>query len=163
VRRRPPIGRLRRPWAALGATAVVLAVLAATTSPSTSDLPAWLPVTLVAASSAGTLAAMVAVGRGLARTSPADDDAALAELRARQALRLAIGLAPVLLGVAMAVIFGHRATLLVAAIVAGVIAAVGNPRNNWLQAVDASWNERGLRASIVRAAHATTPERPEHS
>jgi hypothetical protein len=162
VSTRPAIRRLWRPWVALGGSAIVLIAVAAASDPGTSTLPVMLPVALISAATAGALAAIVAIGRGLAYHSPADDDEALVELRGRQAMRLAIGLAPVLLGVALAVVLGHRASLVAAGIAAATVATAGAPRAGWLQAVDTAWNERGLRASIVRATTTTSNRGPEH-
>ncbi len=138
----------RRAWTTfIVALAGVLAVgLVVDTSPS--ELPAALPVALTVVTGLGALAAIVAIQRGLASAAPADDGEARGELAWRSALSLAIALAPVLLGVALAAVFGHRASIIAATALGIAAGAVGFPRVSRLEQIERSWRDRGIDASI---------------
>ncbi len=157
---RSSLGRLRRPWWGLAALLVALVVVAIVTPDRGSTLPAVLPVALVLVAGSGAVAVVLAIRRGLILHRPADDVEALTEVRGRQAMSLSMALAPVLLGGALAVVFGHRATLFAAAAVGAAAVVAGLPSRTTFARVDASWSERGVDASILRALGSEPPASP---
>lgn len=150
-----PLRGPRRAWTAFAvALAGVLAVGLIVEAPA-SDLPVALPVALTVVTGVGALTAIVAIQRGLASATPADDAEAHGELQWRSALSLSLALAPVLLGVALAVVFGHRASVVAAAVVGAAAAAAGAPRSSRIERIERSWRARGTDASILN------PDGPE--
>ncbi len=145
---------LQRPWWLFGGLVAVVAfvgLVARTPSPST--LPAILPVGLTLAAGAGALAGMAVMQRALWLSRPQSDAAALRFFQSRQVAQIAIALAPVLVGTALGVVFGQRASVLAAALVGSACLAFGLPRPTRVRALDASWQERAD-ASIFRALRA---------
>ncbi|MEX0952530.1 MAG: hypothetical protein WDZ26_01725 [Nitriliruptoraceae bacterium] len=160
---RSSLGRLRRPWWILSGLLAFLLAVAAVAPVRASTVPAVLPVVLVFAAGTGGVAVVLAIRRGLILHRPDDDDDALAEVRGRQAMSLSMALAPVVLGGALAVVLGHRATLFTAAAVGAAAVAAGLPRRRTFAEVDASWSARDVDASILRALGGEPPKSPSTS
>lgn len=116
-----------------------------------STVPAVLPAVLALAAGAGALVGIIALDRGLTAARPADDRAAVAELRSRLVMQAAIAEAPALLAAAMAVVLGPPWI----AAVGGVPALVGlllvRPTPGRLAKLDGAWQAAGADVSLRRA------------
>jgi predicted MFS family arabinose efflux permease len=154
----PPTSRtLATLWTAAAGAIVLLAAVVLMTSDASSTVPAWLPVALTVAVAAGAVAAVVAVDRSLAAAPPADDEAALAELRTRAFLQLAILEAPVLLGVALGFTLGPPSVAAVGAAGGLAALAVTAPSRRRMARFDAAWHRLGHDVSLLRAERTVPP------
>jgi protein-S-isoprenylcysteine O-methyltransferase Ste14 len=141
---------LVRLWGAVAAAVLVLTAVVLVTSDADSTVPAALPVTLTAAVAVGAAAGVAAVDRNLADHPPADDAAAVQELRTRTFLQLAILEAPVLLGVALGFTLGPPWVAVIGA--AGALGALvlARPTRARLGRLDAAWRDAGRDVSVLR-------------
>jgi hypothetical protein len=154
----PPTSRpLAKLWGAAAGGVALLAVVVLVTSDASSTVPAWLPVALTLAVAAGAVAAVVAVDRSLAADPPADDAAALAELRTRAFLQLAILEAPVLLGVALGFTLGPPSVAAVGAAGGLAALAVTAPSRRRMARFDDAWHRLGHDVSLLRAERTGPP------
>jgi hypothetical protein len=116
-----------------------------------STVPAALPVTLALAAGAGALVGIVALDRGLTAARPADDRAAVAELRSRLVMQAAIAEAPALLAVAMAVVLGPPWVAAAGAVPGLVGLFLIRPTPARLAKLDDAWRATGVDVSLRRA------------
>jgi hypothetical protein len=152
----PPVRALGRLWVGAAAAIVTLAAVVLVTSDADSTVPAVLPVVLTVAVSIGAVVAVVAVDRSLAASTPADDAAAVAELRTRAFLQLAILEAPVLIGVALGFTLGPPWVAVVGAGGGLVALAVSAPTRRRLGRFEGTWRRAGQELSLRRAADDAT-------
>ena len=148
----PPVHALSRLWAGAAAAILLLAAVVLVTSDADSTVPAVLPVLLTVAVSIGAVVAVVAVDRSLAASMPADDDAAVAELRTRAFLQLAILEAPVLIGVALGFTLGPPWVAVVGAAGGLAALAVSAPTRRRLERFEGAWRHAGHVISLRHAA-----------
>ncbi len=141
--------RIRRAWWVFGAVLVILGILALIVGEQPTSLPVALPIALVGSAGIGSAIAVAAVQRGLARTHPESDAEARNEVLARQALTIAIALAPVLLGVALAATFGHRSSVAVGVLSGAACAAIAYPLVGRLRQLESSWRQAGHDVTIL--------------
>jgi hypothetical protein len=143
-----PLAPLRRLWAVSASTVVLLAAVVVLTSDATSTVPTALPVLLTLAVAAGAVVGVVAVDRSLAGSPPADPDHALAEVRTRAYLQLAILEAPLLLGVALGFTLGPPWVAAVGAAGALVALVLSWPSSARLDRLARSWRASGVEVRL---------------
>jgi hypothetical protein len=154
VERASPIGLLQRLWVGFAAGIAAITAVAVVGGEGASDLPAALPVTLAVAAVGGAVIGVLAVDHTFAAAPPADDAAALAELRSRAFLQVAIAEAPVLLAFALAFVFGPPWVAVVGG-VGGVLAlALARPTRTRIARIEAAWRDAGRDVSALRADQA---------
>jgi hypothetical protein len=146
-----PLASLRRLWVIAAVAILLLATVVVLSSDAASTVPAALPVLLTLAVAAGAVAGVVAVDRSLAATPPADPDHAVAEVRTRAFLQLAILEAPLLLGVALGFTLGPSWVAAVGAAGALVALALSWPSSARLERLTSTWRASG--AEITRDGH----------
>jgi hypothetical protein len=149
-------------WAFLVVVAAVAVVVPLVADDPGSTVPAVLPAALALAAGAAALVGAVAIDRGLLAARPADDRAAVAELRTRLVLQMAIAEFPALLGVALAFVLGPPWVATVGALPAIVALLLVRPRAARFERIDAAWRAGGVDASLQRALlEDHTPRRPQ--
>lgn len=115
-----------------------------------STVPPILPVLLAAAAGVGALVGIVTLDRGLTATTPADDRAAVAELRSRLVMQAAIAEAPALLAVALAFVLGPPWAATAGALPGLVGLLLVRPSAARLERLDAGWRAAGRDVSLQR-------------
>lgn len=115
-----------------------------------STVPPALPVLLAATAGVGALVGIVALDRGLTGTAPADDRAAVAELRSRLVMQAAIAEAPALLAVALAFVLGPPWTATAGALPGLIGLLLVRPSAARLERLDAGWRAAGRDVSLQR-------------
>jgi hypothetical protein len=148
---------LTRLWVGVAVAVVALAVVVAATSDADSTVPAALPAVLTAAVAAGAAAGVAAVDRSFAASPPADDAAAVQELRTRAFLQLAILEAPLLLAVALGFTLGPPWVVAVGAAGALGALAIARPTRGRFARFDAAWQAMGNDVSLLRALDEDPP------
>jgi hypothetical protein len=138
-------------WLAFAGVVALVAVLVPFIVPDPgSTVPAALPVLLAATAGIGALVGIVALDRGLTAASPADDRAAVAELRSRLVMQAAIAEAPALLAVALAFVLGPPWAATAGALPGLVGLAMVRPSTARLERLDAAWRAEGVDVSLRR-------------
>jgi hypothetical protein len=143
-----PLASLTRLWLAAAVAIVALAVVVVLTSDADSTVPAALPVLLTVAVAVGAIAGVVAVDRSLVTSPPADPDTAIAEVRTRAFLQLAILEAPLLLGVALGFTLGPSWVAAVGAVGALVALVLSWPSSARLDRLARSWRASGVEVTL---------------
>jgi hypothetical protein len=143
-----PLASLRRLWAASAGTVLLLAAVVVLTSDADSTVPAALPVLLTLAVAAGAVVGVVAVDRSLAASPPAEPDHAIAEVRTRAFLQLAILEAPLLLGVALGFTLGPPWVAAVGAAGALVALVLSWPSSVRLERLRTTWRASGVEVAF---------------
>jgi hypothetical protein len=138
-------------WAFLVVVAAVAVIVPVIADDPASTVPAVLPAALALAAGAAALVGAVAIDRGLLAARPADDRAAVAELRTRLVLQMAIAEFPALLGVALAFVLGPPWVATVGALPAVLALLLVRPRAARFDRIDAAWRAGGADASLRRA------------
>lgn len=138
-------------WAFVGVVAVVAVVVPLVAEDPSSTVPAVLPAALALAAGAASLVGTVAIDRGLLASAPADDRAAVAELRSRLVLQMAIAEFPALLAVALAFVLGPPWVATAGALPALAALLLIRPRAARLDRIDAAWRAEGHDVSLRRA------------
>jgi hypothetical protein len=144
-----PLASLGRLWMAAAGAILVLATVVVLTSDAVSTVPTALPVLLTLAVAAGAVAGIVAVDRSLAATPPTDRDHAVAEVRTRAFLQLAILEAPLLLGVALGFTLGPPWVAAVGAAGALVGLALSWPSSTRLERLTSTWRASGVEITLT--------------
>ncbi|MEX1178568.1 MAG: hypothetical protein WEB09_08910 [Nitriliruptor sp.] len=157
---RPDLRSLQLLWWAFAGTVVVLTSTVLLLADGASSVPAVLPVALILAVGAAGLVAVAAIDRGLRAHPPADDEAAVTELRSRLVIQMAVIDAPMLLGIALAVVLGPPWLVAVALLPTAVSLLVVRPTGDRLDRIDASWSAAGADVSLRRALRDPDPARP---
>lgn len=162
----PALRRLHRVWLAFVAIVVLLAGSLLLVELDPTSLPAALPAALAAVVGVAGLVTVVAIDRTFAAAPPATDRRALRGFEARQALQIAVGLAPAVLGTALAATLGSEAAAAIG--VAGALAALvrARPTTTRLRRIEAAWAHQGVDVSARRAAggirHDDNARPPDH-
>jgi F0F1-type ATP synthase membrane subunit c/vacuolar-type H+-ATPase subunit K len=138
-------------WAFVIVVTVVAVVVPIVAEDPSSTVPAALPAALALAAGAASLAGTLAIDRGLIAAAPDDDRAAVAELRSRLVLQMAIAEAPALLGVALAYVLGPPWVATIGALPALVALLLVRPRASRIDRIDAAWRAGGHDVSLRRA------------
>jgi hypothetical protein len=146
-------------WLFLAVVAVVAVVVPLVADDPGSTVPAVLPAALTLAAGAAALVGAVAIDRGLLAARPADDRAAVAELRTRLVLQMAIAEFPALLGVALAYVLGPPWVATIGALPTVAALLLVRPRAARFERIDAAWRAGGADASLRRALLDTPPPR----
>jgi hypothetical protein len=146
-------------WTFVVVVAMVAVVVPLVAEDPSSTVPAVLPAVLALAAGAASLAGTVAIDRGLIAAAPADDRAAVAELRSRLVLQMAIAEAPALLGVALAYVLGPPWVATVGALPALIALLLVRPRASRIDRIDAAWRAGGHDVSLRRALLGSDPDR----
>lgn len=116
-----------------------------------SSVPAVLPAALALVAGAAALVGTIALDRGLLAARPADDRAAVTELRSRLVLQMAIAEFPALLGIALAFVLGPPWVATVGAVPAVTALLLVRPRAARFRRIDTAWRAGGVDASLQRA------------
>jgi hypothetical protein len=143
---------VRALWLAFAAVIGLVAVLGPLLVPDPrSTVPPALTVALAATAGVGALVGIVALDRGLTGSTPADDRAAVAELRSRLVLQAAIAEAPALLAVALAFVLGPPFAVAAGAVPGFFGLLLVRPSTARLERLDATWRAAGSDVSLRRA------------
>ncbi|MTV24245.1 hypothetical protein FTX61_02230 [Nitriliruptoraceae bacterium ZYF776] len=148
----PTVSGLWVLWGVFASVVAVVTVAIPLLAPEVdTTVPAVLPAALAGAAGVGALVGMVALDRTLLAAPPADDLAAVTELRTRLVLQAAIAEAPVLLAAALTYVLGPPWLVPVAALPALVGLVVVRPSRRRLERFDATWAAGGTDVSLRRA------------
>jgi hypothetical protein len=139
-------------WLAFTLVVAAVAVLIPLLVPDPeATVPAALPAVLALSAGVGALAGILAIDRGLVASRPADDRAAVAELRSRLVMQAAIAEAPALLAVAMAVVLGPPWVAAAGALPGLLGLLLVRPTGARFAKLDAAWRAAGVDVSLRRA------------
>jgi F0F1-type ATP synthase membrane subunit c/vacuolar-type H+-ATPase subunit K len=138
-------------WAFVTVVAAVAVVVPLVADDPGSTVPAVLPAALAIAAGVASVAGTIAIDRGLLARAPADDRAAVAELRSRLVLQMAIAEFPALLAVALAFVLGPPWVATAGALPALAALLLVRPRPARLDRIDAAWRADGHDVSLRRA------------
>ncbi|WP_052666940.1 hypothetical protein [Nitriliruptor alkaliphilus] len=139
-------------WLSFTAVVALAAVLVPFVVPDPdSTVPALLPTALAAAAGIAALVGIVALDRGLIAATPADDRAAVAELRSRLVMQAAIAEAPALLAVALAFVLGPPWAATAGALPGLIGLLLVRPTRSRLDRLDATWRAAGADVSLRRS------------
>ncbi|MFP4312046.1 MAG: hypothetical protein ACLFS9_08730, partial [Nitriliruptoraceae bacterium] len=101
------------------------------------------------------LVAVLAIDRVFAATPPADDTAAVAELRTRLVLQSVVAETLVLATTVLAAVLGPRWNVAIGGLGAVAILLYIRPRPSRLERFDAAWAAQGSEVSLTRALRRT--------
>lgn len=154
---RGPLARQRLLWLAFLVGVLALAAILTVVVDVAPTLPPALPIALAATvGTAGVLAA-VAIDRVFAATPPADDLAAIAELRTRMVLQAVVAETVVLLTTLLAAMVGPRWNIAIGGIAAALILLRVRPTPARLRRFDRAWRDAGADVSLTRGFGAELP------
>ncbi len=160
---RGPLARQRLLWLAFLGGVVLLATILTVVVDVTPSLPLALPLVLAAAIGAAALLATIGIDRVFAATPPADDTAAIAELRTRMVLQAVLAETTVLVTTVLAAMIGPRWNVAIGGLAAVAILLRVRPRTARLRRFDRAWQAAGADVSMERglaaAGGAGTTER----
>lgn len=138
-------------WACLGVALVAAGVAPFVVTDPDTTVPAALPVVLAASFGIAALVGILALDRGLAARPPADDQAAVTELRMRLVLQGALSEVPVAFAVVLAVVVGPPWVATVGALPSLLALLRVFPGRARLARLDAAWHAAGADVSLRRA------------
>lgn len=139
-------------WSASTVVVAAAAVLIPLLVPDPgTTVPPALPAALALSAGGGALAGILAIDRGLTAARPADDRAAVAELRSRLVMQAAIAEAPALLAVALAVVLGPAWVALAGAVPGLLGLLLVRPSDARFAKLDEAWTAAGVDVSLRRA------------
>jgi hypothetical protein len=148
---RGPLTRQLQLWAAFLVGVVLLAGVLTVVVDVEPTLPAILPLALSAAMAAGAVLAVLGIDRVFAATPPADDTAAVSELRTRMVLQSVLAETLVLATTILAAMVGPRWNIAIGGLGALAILLHVRPRARRLARFDAAWAAHGSEVSLTRA------------
>ncbi|MFO7778475.1 MAG: hypothetical protein R6V28_08995 [Nitriliruptoraceae bacterium] len=164
---RGPLARQRLLWLAFLVGVVALATILTVVVDVTPSLPVALPLVLSVMIGVAALLATIGIDRVLAATPPADDTAAIAELRTRMVLQAVIAETTVLVTTVLAAMIGPRWNIAIGGLAAVAILLRVRPSTPRLRRFDRAWQAAGadvsLERGLVTADVAGTSERDTRS
>ena len=147
---RGPLGRQRLLWLAFLIGVVALATILTVVVDVAPSLPVALPLLLAAMIGAAAVLATIGIARVFAATPPADDTAAIAELRTRMVLQAVLAETVVLVTTILAAMLGPRWNVAIGGLAAVVILLRVRPTTARLHRFDRAWETAGADVSLVR-------------
>jgi len=161
------LARQRLLWLAFLVGVVALATILLVVVDVAPSLPVALPLLLAATVGAAAVLATIGIDRVFAATPPADDTAAIAELRTRMVLQAVLAETVVLITTVLAAMLGPRWNVAIGGLAAVVILLRVRPTTARLRRFDRAWQASGTDVSLERgfaaAERAGTTERDARS
>lgn len=142
---------LHRIWIAFTIGVLGLATVLTFVADVDPRLPAILPLALALAIGGAGYIAVTAIDRIFAASPPANDDAAIGELRTRLVLQAVIAETVVLLATIVAFTLGPRWTVALGGLAGAMILLRVRPHGRRLARFDAAWQRAGHDVSVRRA------------
>lgn len=147
---RGPLARQRLLWLAFLVGVLALGTILTIVVDVTPSLPIALPLVLAAAIGAAALLATIGIDRVFAATPPADDTAAIAELRTRMVLQAVLAETSVLVTTVLAAMIGPRWNIAIGGLAAVAILLRVRPTTARLRRFDRAWQAAGADVSLER-------------
>ncbi len=154
---RGPLALQQRLWLAFLAGVVLLGGVLTLVVDVEPRLPVALPLLLSTAVAVATFLAVVAIDRIFAASPPADDRAAVGELRTRMVLQAVLAETLVLVTTILAAMIGPRWNVTIGAVAATGILLWVRPRPARLRRFEAAWAAAGADVSLTRALDRDDP------
>lgn len=147
---RGPLARQRLLWLAFLIGVVALATILTVVVDVAPSLPVALPLLLAAMIGAAAVLATIGIDHVFAATPPADDTAAIAELRTRMVLQAVLAETVVLVTTILAAMLGPRWNVAIGGLAAVAILLRVRPTTARLHRFDRAWEAAGADVSLVR-------------